>query len=186
LIAGVVRRGREHVMVRRSAWPRIGRNSARRRRPDRQRAEQVRRQPDARAGHQRSGGSLEQTSASLEEIASRTRLNAENAQEAKGVASRARHSAEEGAQDVRDLNVAMADIKSSSDSIATIIKTIDEIAFQTNILALNAAVEAARAGESGKGFAVAGSPRLAQRSACRERNGRHQIDRPQRSRCRAE
>ncbi len=111
--------------------------------------------------------SLEQTSASLEEIASRTRLNAENAQEAKGVASRARHSAEEGAQDVRDLNAAMADIKSSSDSIATIIKTIDEIAFQTNILALNAAVEAARAGESGKGFAVVAEEVrvLAQRSA---------------------
>ncbi len=118
-------------------------------------------------GTSEQAASLEQTSASLEEIASRTRLNVENTQEAKGVASRARKSAEDGAQDVRDLNAAMADIKSSGDSIATIIKTIDEIAFQTNILALNAAVEAARAGESGKGFAVVAEEVrvLAQRSA---------------------
>lgn len=111
--------------------------------------------------------SLEETSSSLEEMASRIKGNAESSQKANDLAKQARTSAERGVQGMQEMSVAMAAIQASSDDIAKIIKTIDEIAFQTNILALNAAVEAARAGESGMGFAVVAEEvrGLAQRSA---------------------
>lgn len=111
--------------------------------------------------------SLEETSASLEELSSMTRRNAEGAQQAKDLSNLTRGSADLGAAHMQEMRDAMAAIKASSDDIAKIIKTIDEIAFQTNILALNAAVEAARAGEAGMGFAVVAEEvrSLAQRSA---------------------
>ena len=98
--------------------------------------------------------SLEETSASLEEMSAMTKHNADNAIEATNMASLAKKTTDTGMTAMEEMNAAINKIKMSSDETVKIIKTIDDIAFQTNILALNAAVEAARAGEAGKGFAV--------------------------------
>lgn len=110
---------------------------------------------------------MEETGASLEEMASMTRRNADHSQQADQLAEQTRQAAEKGVSEMETMSQAMDATKASSDNIARIIKTIDEIAFQTNILALNAAVEAARAGEAGAGFAVVADEvrTLAQRSA---------------------
>jgi methyl-accepting chemotaxis protein len=105
-------------------------------------------------GATESAASLEQISASATQIGQQAKSNAETATQASQLANTAKAAAELGSQRMQALNGSMVAITESSGQIAKIIKTIDDIAFQTNILALNAAVEAARAGRHGKGFAV--------------------------------
>jgi methyl-accepting chemotaxis protein len=118
-------------------------------------------------GSSQQAASIEETGASLQELSSMTKSNAANSRNANELVRQTRVAAEKGVEHMQAMTAAMDAIKSSSDDIAKIIKTIDEIAFQTNILALNAAVEAARAGEAGLGFAVVAEEvrNLAQRSA---------------------
>ena len=98
--------------------------------------------------------SVEELSASITDISNQVSSNARNAQEAHRTASQVGEGMGVSNQKMQDMISAMAEISDSSSEIGKIIKTIEDIAFQTNILALNAAVEAARAGVAGKGFAV--------------------------------
>jgi hypothetical protein len=123
-------------------------------------------------GASEQAATLEETSASMEEMASMTRKNAENARTVVAMMTDVDARVRDSNRSLGDMVAAMGSIQESSRQVAKIIKTIDEIAFQTNILALNAAVEAARAGDAGMGFAVvAGEVRsLAQRSAVAARD----------------
>ena len=98
--------------------------------------------------------SVEELAATINEISNNVEKNAENAKSASDMADNVREQAGESRQRMQEMLSAMTDISNSSSEIGKIIKTIEDIAFQTNILALNAAVEAARAGAAGKGFAV--------------------------------
>lgn len=98
--------------------------------------------------------SIQQLAASIAVVADQVESNAKLAEESKEITYAAGENLEKGRSHMRNAVAAMDEISRSSAEIGTIIKTIEDIAFQTNILALNAAVEAARAGAAGKGFAV--------------------------------
>jgi len=105
-------------------------------------------------GSTRQASAIEQLSASIEVINSKTKQNSENADNANDFSQNTSKDAAISNQEMKSMMSSMEEIKDSSSSISKINKTIQDIAFQTNLLALNAAVEAARAGEHGKGFAV--------------------------------
>ncbi len=98
--------------------------------------------------------SVEELASTIQEISGQVKKNAENADKASGKTVETSQELERGKENMNQMLDAMKDISNSAEEIRKIIKSIQTIAFQTNILALNAAVEAARAGEAGKGFAV--------------------------------
>jgi methyl-accepting chemotaxis protein len=101
-----------------------------------------------------SASAVQQSTAAMTDVSSRTRANAEGADSARELAASARGQVDAAHASMADTVERMARLAADGQQVGKIIKTIDEIAFQTNLLALNAAVEAARAGDAGRGFAV--------------------------------
>jgi methyl-accepting chemotaxis protein/methyl-accepting chemotaxis protein-1 (serine sensor receptor) len=123
-------------------------------------------------GAVRQASAVEETSTAMRDMAVMTRRNAEHSEMAAGLMTEVQQRVGDSNQALETMMASMNAIRESSARVSKIIKTIDEVAFQTNILALNASVEAARAGEAGMGFAVVADEvrSLAQRSAEAARN----------------
>ena len=98
--------------------------------------------------------SIQELSSNLTLISEKTKESADTADKTAQLAETIKENAEIGARQMDEMMAAVKHISEASQAINNVMKTIDDIAFQTNILALNAAVEAARAGDAGKGFAV--------------------------------
>ncbi len=105
-------------------------------------------------GTTRQATAIDELSASIDNISSKVQSTAKNAEEANDLSQHSHTKISQQNTEIQTMLDAMEEIRTKSVEIGQIIKTIDDIAFQTNILALNAAVEAARAGDAGKGFAV--------------------------------
>lgn len=105
-------------------------------------------------GTSEQASAVQELVATINEISGKVNQNADNARQAEATSGSVRTKMNVSNEKMQQMIQAMEDISSSSNEIGKIIKTIEDIALQTNILALNAAVEAARAGAAGKGFAV--------------------------------
>ena len=101
-------------------------------------------------GSTEQAASVEEINATVSEVVQLTRVNSENAATARQISEKVHEEAEAGSDKMNRLLQALEEINIASTNISNIIKTIEDIAFQTNILALNASVEAARAGAHGK------------------------------------